>query len=120
MARQRVGLVVWLLGCVAVLVYGFAARSAVADSGQPEIDIVVAIAMTVLTFPLGIVVSVLIGELSRVAFESTGFVVRSGYLPMLLAWLAYLFVGALQWLVLWPAIARRLRVWRHAKRPSIE
>jgi small-conductance mechanosensitive channel len=96
----------WIALCIVVLcitLYFY--------DGKPNSDIsdFLVWTMVLLTFPLGLIVSLLIGWISFLLYESTEVVTSVSYGMLFLVWLVYFIVGYFQWFKMTPAFSQKLR-----------
>ncbi|OGW66735.1 MAG: hypothetical protein A3H49_03875 [Nitrospirae bacterium RIFCSPLOWO2_02_FULL_62_14] len=106
----RLVFALWLTACLAVLVFAFIQR---------EIhDMIIGFwyFMLFLTFPLGYVLSVVIGWLSYLVYLIFDSSTQGGslpdsisFLPVLIYWVLFVAVGYYQWFVLLPRLVNRFR-----------
>ena len=102
--------IVWLIGCLAVLVWTFVACGQETNSTlRGECSFLAAIIMAFLTLPLGLVWWLLLSgagyALSLVGVE----IGRASAIADLVVWLGFVVVGYLQWFKLVPWVVRRIR-----------
>ena len=90
---------VWVAACVAVLVFAYLGR------GTPDTDILVAVFLTLLCFPISLLLSAVLVGVFYVLLELWGINVRGGLLFNVALWLLFVSAGYLQWYVF--ALRRR-------------
>ena len=95
---------VWGLAALAVLV-----SCLLLYDGKPNSDaeLLLGYGMLVLSFPLSVVMTTVLGVLARALCESTGYVFATSYVSMSVAWLLLFAIGYLQWFVLVPWLWQR-------------
>lgn len=98
--------VAWTVLCVIVLMatlYFF--------DGKPnsDADTLLAYGMLVLSFPMGLLVVLLLGAVGHLAYMVFGYVATVSYLSIIFSWSVMFAAGYLQWFVLLPSLLRRLR-----------
>jgi hypothetical protein len=117
--RKRILLIAWTSLCIAVLyivLVGF--------DGQPNSDaaIVLIYLMTVLTFPAGLLVILLLGGLYTVLEWTLALSFSVSYLSLLVHWTIFFGAGYLQWFRLMPWLATKVKLFRdrraHLVRPA--
>lgn len=102
--------IVWLIACLAVLVWTFVACGHEANTTlRGECSLLAAIIMAFLTLPVGLLWWLLVSAagyvLSLVGIEIGGV----SAIADLVVWLGFVFVGYLQWFKLVPWVVRRIR-----------
>jgi len=96
-------LALWLLACVAVLLFAFDAR-AIHDT-----DIAFTYLMIFLTFPIGFVFAALVGVIFFALYSAFGIIVPGGFVPNLVTWVFLVGLGYFQWFVVVPWLYRKSR-----------
>ncbi len=98
--------VLWIALCIVVLcitLYFY--------DGKPNSDIsdFLVWTMVLLTFPLGLVIGLLIGWISFLLYESTGVMSSVSYGMLFIAWLIFFIVGYLQWFKMIPLLIQKIK-----------
>lgn len=79
--------------------------------GKPnsDADTLLGYGMLVLSFPIGLLVVLLLGAVGHLAYMAFGYVATVSYLSIILSWSVMFAAGYLQWFVLLPSLWRRFR-----------
>ena len=93
----------WALLSICLLLY------ILVNVDQKDADIVFVVGMTVLTFPVGIVVALLIAGILGGALMLLGVEVANTMPFYLLVWSAYMAAGYAQWFLFLPIVRSRLQ-----------
>jgi len=99
--------VIWIV--LAVVVLGVALANFDRES-NPDISIFLFYGMVVLSFPIGLLLAVLMSYGIIALHAAFGIEITSGYGSMSIMWIAFLLVGYWQWFVLFPNLwSRRVK-----------
>ena len=85
-----------------------------------DADIVLGYGLLILTFPIGLLVSVVEGFAGRAAFHVMGLNSTTTFLSLGATWLIYAVIGYLQWFVFIPWAICKLREKNDKSRPPSE
>lgn len=86
-------------------------------SPKSDVDILLGYGLLILTFPIGLLLSIVDGFGGRAAFNLLGMTATTTYMSLATTWFVYTVAGYLQWFVLLPWVIRRLRA-KSARRQS--
>lgn len=107
LTRLAVGLrVIWTLLAISMMFY------ILAHGQEKDVDIVFIIGMTVLTFPVGIFVALLITGVLAIALTLFGVQFENSIPFYFVVWAIYAFAGYAQWFYILPRVSRRLKTAR--------
>lgn len=112
MKNWRALQIVWLSCCVAALAWWYIAygvRSELSETLKAESQIHLIIVMVVITFPIGLAWSYVVGLIAY-GLEGAGIgISTTWHLDVLLWWLGFVVVGYVQWFKLGPRIVEVIR-----------
>jgi hypothetical protein len=78
-------------------------------SPKSDVEILLGYGLLVLTFPIGLLLSIAEGFVGRAVFNLLGLTATTTYMSLVTTWLVYTVAGYVQWFVLLPWVIRRLR-----------
>jgi len=100
----RVLCVLWLAACATLLLDALWERNT-----MPDTDIVFALSMITLTFPIGYGLGTLAGFAFLFLYKHWGIVVPGGFLANAISWIILVLAGYFQWFVLIPWLYRKAK-----------
>jgi len=100
----RIWKIIWIFLCVVVYLI-----SMIFFDKWPngEASIFLAITMFVLTFPLGLILFLLVNCVAYVLYTKFGISAPENYFALTVTWIVFVVVGYFQWFVLIPYLKRR-------------
>jgi hypothetical protein len=111
--------VAWVGLSVLFLVNQIIALGSVEPSKRHEVELAFVFVMNVLTFPAGLLLTAILSGALWLMYRCCGLTVSVSAFGLVLLWVAYVGIGALQWFLIAPALVKKFRA-RHSRVDQVD